>query len=239
MTQDLISLLCHELRTPLTAVLGYLDIVLEDGEDAAGHRDDYLRRAQTNVQHIAELLNGVHELARLQRPGAAFNAQHFPAGQLVRQVADSFTCREGCEGRVLRTQIEDAPLYTIADRERLAQALANLVSNACKYTANGGMVTLGARQEGTSVVLEVSDTGIGIPPDEYDRVFTPFYRGSNARSIGPRGTGLSLAVTHTIVRLLGGEMRFHSELDRGTTFAIYLPLAPAAAESVRHTARRA
>lgn len=226
MPDEFVSLVSHELRTPLTSVLGYLELVIEDEELPAERQREFLRRAQTNVNHLVYVLNSVHELSRLDGDGPALELSQVCIGQLLREVADGFRPQAEERGLQLAVGPVEGGLDLVTDRECLSKALIHLLSNACKYTPAGGTVHLSARSSADGVSIEITDTGIGIPSGEYDRVFTRFYRGSNARDAGARGAGLGLAISKALVGLLGGGISFASEAGRGTVFTVSLPVSP-------------
>ncbi|MFM8584735.1 MAG: sensor histidine kinase, partial [Planctomycetaceae bacterium] len=127
---------------------------------------------------------------------------------------------------VLQVQPPAAPVQPLADEESLEHVLENLVDNAIKYTNPGGLVTIRWREESGAFVLEVEDTGIGIPPQHVPRIFERFYRVDKARSREVGGTGLGLAIVKHLVQSLGGEVSVISRVGKGTQFRIRLTLAP-------------
>jgi signal transduction histidine kinase len=124
----------------------------------------------------------------------------------------------------LRTEVEPDLPDLVGDRDRLAQALANLCSNAVKFTASGGSITCAARREDNDVVISVTDTGIGIAPADHDKVFEPFVQIGDTLTGKPTGTGLGLPICKQIVEHHGGRIRVESELGQGSTFSFALPL---------------
>lgn len=226
MADEFVSLISHELRTPLTSVLGYLELVIEGEELPAERQREFLRRAHTNVNHLVYVLNSVHELSWLDRGGSPLELSQLPVLQLLREVADGF--RPHADERELAILVGpvDDGLDMVTDRECLSKALVHLLSNACKYTPQGGTVRLSARSCNAGICVEITDTGIGIPPGEYDRVFTRFFRASNAREVGARGAGLGLAISKALVCMIRGEISFESETGQGTVFRVWLPTHP-------------
>jgi signal transduction histidine kinase len=130
------------------------------------------------------------------------------------------------EFRVQVASANGEGLALVTDRESLIRVLQNLLSNACKYTPAGGSVTLRVEPEADSIWFSIADTGVGIPASEQERIFSKFYRGSNARRLGSRGTGLGLAITRSLIELLGGEIGFVSQEGMGTVFRLSLPRVP-------------
>jgi len=221
---EFVSLISHELRTPLTSVLGYLELVIDNQDLPPECRLEYLRRAQANVNHLVYVLNSAHELSRLEAGRPILGLTRIPLGQLLREVADGYAHQAAVGGVQLMVEPVQEPLVLVTDRECLSKALAHLVNNACKYTPNGGTIRIAVRRAPVEVFIDVVDSGIGIPEEEYEQVFTRFYRGRNARSAGARGAGLGLASARALLGLLGGEITFRSECGAGSVFSIRLPL---------------
>jgi signal transduction histidine kinase len=221
-----ISNVSHELRTPLTSISGYLELI-EDGalgplSDEARHAIDVIGR---NADRLRSLVEDLLTLSAYDTAGIA----------LDRGPVDLWRVVEDCHGALLPTlagrtlQIElrpsSAPTDVDADRTQLERVVLNLLTNAVKFTPDGGCVTVEAEQAGDEVALTVSDTGIGIPREEQDRVFSRFFRSSLSMASEIQGTGLGLALTRALVEEHGGSVEISSEEDRGTTVRVRLPAA--------------
>lgn len=226
MADEFVSLISHELRTPLTSILGYLELVIDDEGLPSEKQREFLRRAQNNANHLVYVLNSVHELSRLDRGGPPIAHAQVYVHQLLREVADGFRSRCDCEQLTLTVGPVEEGIDLVTDRECLSRAVVHLLSNACKYTPAGGTVRLSAHNEGDGIAIDIEDSGIGIPEEEYRRVFTRFYRGSNARVEGAKGAGLGLAIAKSLLSLLGGDLTFRSQPGDGSVFTLHLPLVP-------------
>jgi len=208
----------HELRRPLTVIRTDIDVLRSDSlppEEQRACLDEMAAEAEAMGRLIADLLF-------LSREGEqAIEREPVDLSDLCREVVDRY--REQADGHVLVADIEDG-LWASGDRQRLAQMLTNLLENALDYTPAGGEVCVSLSRSGAWAELRVSDTGIGIPPEELPQVFDRFFRGREARAMRPQGSGLGLAIVRHVAEVHGGEVRAESEPGRGTTFTVRLPL---------------
>ena len=232
---EFLSLVSHELRTPLTSIRGYLDLVLDD---EAGELNPEQRRFLLAVErNSGRLLRLVGDLLFVAQADAGRLMLDQGKVDLVALAAE---CVEGAMPAAAEKSIElvlaTEPVPTlVGDRGRLAQVLDNLVSNALKFTPEGGGVEVSTKLNGEHVSVEVADTGIGIPVADQPRLFERFFRSSVANERAIPGTGLGLAIVQAIVEAHNGEIRIDSTVGRGTTFRVDLPL-PTTAETVGEAA---
>jgi signal transduction histidine kinase/tetratricopeptide (TPR) repeat protein len=225
MKDEFVALASHELRTPLTSVLGYLESVLDgQGGDLTEDQERLLGVADRNAKRLARLVNDVLTVAQSDAGRLALDLRQIDLAPLIAECAEGARPAARERGIHVRAEVGAIP-PVLADRARLAQVLDNLVSNALKFTPPGGRVTVRARTEADEVVLEVSDTGIGIPAVEQRRLFTRFYRASSAVEAAIPGTGLGLAITAMIVERHGGRVGVESAEGAGSTFRVVLPAA--------------
>jgi signal transduction histidine kinase len=215
----------HELRTPLTAVTGYVELLLEDETDEQSQR--YLEIVQRNARRLRELVDDLLLAARLH-VGARLELERGPVdlAVLARQTLETAQ-PEADAGEV--TLVLDAPpeLPLIdGDAEHLSRVLANLVSNAVKFTPAGGRVDVALGTNGHALCVKVIDTGIGIPEEERDRLFERFFRSQAALDRRVPGTGLGLYITREIVVAHEGRIEVTSEVGRGTLVLVVLPIGP-------------
>ena len=215
--------MAHELRTPLTSILGYAQLLLRDKQLQPSARDA-MATVQQSGQHMHALIDGVLDLARIEAGRLRLEKAplNFPGflDALVRMVrpeahAKGLAFTMELEGRV--------PLWVRADAKRLRQILINLLSNAIRFT-DQGHITLRMTCHSDVVRFEVEDTGIGIAPQDQERIFTPFERGSAGRRQTSSGTGLGLAITQMLTVLMGGELTLRSVSGQGSTFTLRLYL---------------
>jgi signal transduction histidine kinase len=228
---EFLSLVSHELRTPLTSIRGYLDLVLD--EEAGELNPEQRRFLQAVERNSGRLLRLVGDLLFVAQADAGRLSLEQAKVDLAGLAAD---CVEGAVPAAAAKSIDlvlaakPVPAF-VGDRGRLAQVLDNLISNALKFTPEGGIVEVSTRLNGDHVSIEVSDTGIGIPVADQPRLFERFFRSSVAEDQAIPGTGLGLAIVKAIVEAHKGEITIDSKEGRGTTFRVDLPLT-AEAENI-------
>ncbi|MBI4496886.1 MAG: HAMP domain-containing histidine kinase [Chloroflexi bacterium] len=226
LSQEFVSAVSHELRTPLTAIKGYVELIAENQEVVQNY-SEYLEVVQSNVDRLVLLVEDLLDLSRIEAGMTQLHLQTYEIGILVRQAVECFVAEAQAKHLTLELAIPEEPLLVTTDRDRLQQVLSNLLSNACKYTLDGGRVTVHVRGQPGEVTITVADTGIGIPAEEQPKIFTRFFRSSASRRLQVKGTGLGLAITKSLVERLGGVIWFTSEPGTGTSFSIALPGPPA------------
>jgi len=214
----------HELRSPVAAMQSLLETVRQ------GYAGELPEQAQRMIERAAQratlLAELVHQLLDLAREKAALTperTQPVSVASLLRQVEDAYRPQAEVKGVRFLVEVPEESLSVQGDPDELGKLFSNLVSNAVKYTPHGGQTSLRAWQENGWVVMEIRDTGIGIPQSEQHRLFTEFFRASNAKRVVEHGTGLGLAIVKRIVDHHSGDIRFTSEEGKGTTFWVYLP----------------
>jgi signal transduction histidine kinase len=227
---EFVGLVSHELRTPLTSITGYVEL-LESDETGPLNEEQrvFLATVARNADRLLRLVNDMLFVARLHSGMLELELDPVDLASLVEHaVADA---GPGAEAKGLRLElVSTGETGVLGDEERLAQLLDNLVSNAVKFTPGGGSVTVRLWAEDGAVVLEVTDSGIGIPEGERERLFERFYRASTAVSQQIQGTGLGLHVAQAIVAAHGGVISVSSEVGSGTTLRVELPPTPVASK---------
>jgi hypothetical protein len=230
---EFVALVSHELRTPLTSIRGYLELVI-DGE-AGPVTDDqrqFLGVVERNANRLLDLVGDLLFLAQIE---AGKLSLEVGAVDLAAVAADSVeTNRPLAEEKGITLTLATSPLPLLAgDRARLGQLLDNLVSNAIKFTPEGGRVDVRASSSRGTAVVEVRDTGMGIAAEEQEHVFERFFRTSRATEQAIQGTGLGLAISKAIVQAHGGRITLASAEGEGATFRVTVPIraaTPAPAE---------
>jgi signal transduction histidine kinase len=219
---EFVALISHDLRTPLTSILGYLELTLEDEGLKAVHRG-YLDVVDRNAKRLLRLVSDLLFVARLEAGQLELQQGELDLAAVARQSVAEAGPRAAASGITLTCETEPVPAMT-ADKGRIFQLLDNLVSNAIKFTPDGGDVRVSVTPSGDAVRLEVTDTGMGIPSDEQRHLFERFFRSSAASERQIQGTGLGLYIARAIVEAHGGEISFESEPGRGTAFRIEMPV---------------
>jgi signal transduction histidine kinase len=220
---ELISMVSHEVRTPLSSVLGFTRLLLDRDLPEADRRR-YLEIVDAEATRLATLVSDFLDARLIEEGRFALRREPFDLRSLVREQAEVQLGHD--ESHELELELPDEPLHVDGDRDRLAQVVGNVLSNAVKYSPDGGTITVGAAEAGGHARVWIADQGTGIPPEHRSQLFQPFYRG-DAAAAGIPGTGLGLAVSRRIVEAHEGRIGF-DPLVRGTRFWIDLPLEPAA-----------
>ncbi|MEP9364127.1 ATP-binding protein [Nocardioides sp. CN2-186] len=224
-----VSSVSHELRTPITSILGYIEMLEEGAYGGLGPEQlDAVQRVAANSTRLLSLIDDLLTLSRIQEDGLSFVDRVVDLRKIV--AAGCGVVAPTLERRELELDVDlpDEPIPFLGDRDMLERVVINLVSNAVKFTPEGGHVAVSLSVRTGSVVLEVTDTGIGIPLQEQDRLFTRFFRSSLAQEQAIPGSGLGLSIAHAIVEQHGGSMSVESEPGEGTTFRVTLPVLAAA-----------
>jgi signal transduction histidine kinase/DNA-binding response OmpR family regulator len=225
-----LTAMSHELRTPMNAILGMTDLALAEQSPAVLR--EYLQTTKESAESLLELLNDILDFSRIEAGRLDLESTPFSVRDAVAQVVKTLgvpACEKGLE--LALDLPEDLPDGVVGDPLRLRQVLMNLVGNAVKFTANGGIVVrVRSREESgvDSIILEfaVADTGIGISPEEQSRIFAPFTQADASTTRRYGGSGLGLAISQRLVEAMGGQLWVESRLGRGSTFyfTVTLPI---------------
>jgi signal transduction histidine kinase len=220
--RNLVSDVAHELRTPLANVRGYLE-AMRDGVVKPDAK--VINSIYEEAMLLNRLIDDLQELAQAEAGQLRLSRQPASPADLVTTVTAASAQQAAERGLALKANIApNLPLINI-DEHRIGQALRNLVANAIAHTPAGGQVSVSASVEGENVAIKVQDTGEGIAPEHLPFIFERFYRGDPSRSRATGGSGLGLAITKQWVEAHGGTITVESELGKGTTFTIALPIA--------------
>ena len=215
----------HELRTPLNAILGFSELLSDDTSDKfdKGTRRRFLDQIHTSGQHLLQLINDILDLSKVEAGQMELHLQSVELGELVQEVRASIEPLARSKAIVLNTE-SSRELSLIADSAKVKQMLLNLVSNAIKFTPSGGRIDIRVRRLESWVEIAVSDSGIGIAKEDLGRLFAEFQQLDAGPGRQQEGTGLGLALTKRFAELHGGQVIVESELGKGSTFTLRLPL---------------
>lgn len=215
----------HEIRSPLNAIYGYAQLLERDEAMAGGEAGRVIRRS---AEHVINLVESLLDISRIESGVLRLRSDVVDVPALFEGVVDMFRMQVASKGLTLHLELSDRlPRYARTDEPRLRQMLINLVSNAIKYTETGGAtVVVGYRSQVADI--EVRDTGPGVNPEDVERIFQPFERGSGPETQHQPGIGLGLAITRALARIMGGEIDVTSPPGEGSSFRLRL-LLPALA----------
>ena len=219
--RDFIANVSHELRTPLTVVNGFLETLIDAQSEDGTTRQHHLQLMHEQAQRMHRLVEDLLTLSRLESRETPVADETVDVRQLVREVADE--ARALSLGRH-QIDVDLTPGFVLGSREELRSAFANIVSNAVRYTPDGGVISLAWREDASGGRFEVSDTGLGVAPEDIPRLTERFYRVDKSRSRETGGTGLGLAIVKHVLLRHGGYLDVRSEIGRGSTFSAVLPV---------------
>lgn len=227
MKSEFLANMSHELRSPLNGIIGFSELMFDGRLGSVTDRQkDVLGRVLNSGKHLLQLINDVLDLSKVEAGRLEFHPESLTALKLVQEVTGILMGLAASKQIRLETVIEPEVAHIFADPARLKQVLYNYLSNALKFTGEGGMVLVKLKAEGaTHFRLEVSDTGVGIRPEDLDKLFIEFHQLDSSTSKRYQGTGLGLALTKRIVEAQGGTVGVESTAGQGSTFFAVLPRA--------------
>jgi two-component system phosphate regulon sensor histidine kinase PhoR len=222
--EELLHTIVHQLKTPIHAARGCIELVQNLGP-LTERQAHFAERAIASMDRMEHLVSRLLDLAWIEG-GMKLELTDCDLGAVITGVTDSLAGMAAGRQIAIELDLDDSLGLVLADVERVTQVIENLVGNAVKYNRDNGRVSVSAFGKPDYVQVSVSDTGIGIPVDDLDRVFDRFYRSRLGVENGIEGTGLGLAIVQAVVREHGGNIRVESDEGVGTTFTIVLPRHP-------------
>ena len=223
MKSDMILTASHDLRNPANLTLGALEMLGQSADNWTPAQREIHDLAMIGVRRIEALISDLLDLERVERRvGLALRECNLI--EIARAVVTEYSIPCQSKQQTLTARLPETLPSVRGDSQRLYQVMTNLVSNAVKYTPNGGSITVGLHQEDSQILFEVSDTGYGIPQAAQARIFERFYRAAGSSAIDATGTGLGLALVKTIVEQHGGRVGVTSQVGKGSTFTVSLPV---------------
>jgi signal transduction histidine kinase len=225
----------HELRTPLNAVIGYSELLQDESKEWGYDRivDDLLRISDQG-RHLLTLVNDILEICRLESGNTMLYLENFSVSDLVNQVVLAVQANLEENGNSFELVCEQELGLMHSDLNKVKQNLLNLLKNACKFTHRGQIkleVKSSTRLDG-SILFQVTDTGIGITPEQAEKLFESFIQADNSTKRRYGGTGLGLAITKKFCQMLGGDITVESSLGAGSSFSMYLPIRTKPSEPI-------
>jgi signal transduction histidine kinase len=220
---DFLATMSHELRTPLNSVLGFSELLASNTQ-----LPDKLRRWAGNIQssgkQLLALINDLLDLAKIEAGKMEVNVETVSLTDLVDGLLAMYRPQAEKKNIELRAAVEPLMPAAQQDAGKLRQILTNLVTNAIKFTPEGGRVVVRAEANGGDLILTVTDTGVGIAPEDQEVVFEKFRQAASPMTREHEGTGLGLSIVRELSKLLGGDVTLRSEVGRGSTFTVHVPL---------------
>ncbi len=221
---EFVSTVSHELRTPVTSIIGFTEMLLDGSVvDPLPEQQHMLDTIARNGQKLVTICNDLLLLSGFDSDAPPLVEVPVDLRECLRHAADWAVAAGADADLEVRIGPDGDPVVVSGDPDQLDRVLTNLVSNALKFTPAGGVVTASLQEVGSSAVITVTDTGIGIPPEEHEAVFQRFYRTETAQNQAIPGTGLGLPIVAAIVQAHHGRIELESAPGQGTTFRIVLP----------------
>jgi signal transduction histidine kinase len=216
----------HELRTPLNAIIGFSEVLIERMFGELNEKqDEYLKDIFTSGRHLLSLINDILDLSKIEAGKMELELTTFDLPAAMENALILVKGRAANHGIALNLDVDRRLGEFVADERKIKQVLVNLLSNAVKFTREGGRVEVRAAPADGAVEIAVSDTGIGIAPEDRETIFEEFRQVGTDYARKREGTGLGLALTRRIIELHGGRIWVKSEVGKGSTFTFTLPVA--------------
>jgi len=227
--EQFLAIVSHEMRTPLTSIISFSELIRGEAAGLSPEGVQYLDIIERNADRLLRLVSDLLMLTKIESGAVPLDMGPVDVPRLTADSVLAATVVAAKQDIVIHLDAEEGPSL-MGDHRRLGQVLDNLIGNAVKFSNPGGLVRVTARFQGTrgprdrTWRIEVSDSGIGIPPGEAEHLFDRFARGSNALAARLPGSGLGLSIVKVLTELHGGHVRVHSVLGSGSTFSVTLPV---------------
>jgi two-component system sensor histidine kinase VicK len=222
--RDFVANVSHELRTPLTSIRTYAETLTENDDLPFDMQLEFLRVILNESDRMTKIVQDLLELSKFDSGNTKFNIERFSLESSVRDVYAAMVLTAQQRGLSVNLDLPDDLPQITGDRARVEQVLMNVITNAVKYTPEGGVIDITAAVNGGTAEVKISDTGVGIPEEDMPHVFDRFYRVDKARSRESGGTGLGLSIAREIIVRHGGDISMRSVPGEGTQVTITLPV---------------
>lgn len=220
--RDFVANVSHEIKTPLTSIKGYIETLLSGADEDKSIRRRFLEKIDRNANRLANIVQDILSLAKIEAGEAAFKPVPVDLLPILSGVIGRYEDSASAKGIKISFRAQAHMLMVLGDKESLIQVIDNLLSNGIKYTPETGKVAINVKQVDDKVILEVTDTGIGIPEEDLERIFERFYRVDKARSRDLGGTGLGLSIVKHLISAMHGEINVESKPGSGSKFTVKL-----------------
>ncbi len=220
---EFVSTVSHELRTPLTSIQGLTELLEAGKVTDRGTREEIHHTLAAESARLSRLLRNILDFGKIEQQAKVYDFREEDVGLIIGELVKAFRPQLEEGGFAVDFDLPPSPVLAEIDRDAIKQIMVNLIDNAMKYSTRNRRIVIGLHEEPGKVEIYVRDSGIGIPPDERERIFGNFYRGAGAARIDPKGVGLGLKIVKHIVAAHGGEILVESQPDEGSTFRVILP----------------
>jgi PAS domain S-box-containing protein len=221
-----LTAMSHELRTPLNAIGGYTELLtLGLGGPVTPEQQDYLQRIRRSQQHLLGIISDLLNFSRVEGGHLTYDIQPLSLSEVIEGIVPLVEPQAEAKEIALETAARSSDCLVLGDRAKVDQILVNLLSNAIKFTGSGGTVSVSCGESADTALIEVADTGAGIPPEKQEAIFEPFVQLGRSLSSAHEGTGLGLAISRELARAMNGNLTVTSEPGSGSTFTLTLPRA--------------
>ncbi|HPS65655.1 MAG TPA: response regulator [Ignavibacteria bacterium] len=219
-----VSMVAHELKTPVAAVLGFLRIILDQNISTTPEQEnDYLSRSEKRLQALVEMVNDLLDISRMEMKTKQREIKDIDIPEVVKSNLDFLELELQKRGiKVIYTAEENLPMVK-ADSGEVNRIFTNIISNAMKYNKDNGTITASVKKSGNYIVCAIKDTGIGMRPQDKEKLFQEFYRIKNDKTRNIPGTGLGLSIVKRLIESYSGKIEVNSEYGEGSEFIVYLP----------------
>ncbi|MBC7878421.1 MAG: HAMP domain-containing protein [Anaerolineales bacterium] len=223
---EFVSVVSHELKLPMTSIKGYSDLMLAGATGPLNENQiTFLTTVRNNVNRMATLVSDLTDISRIESGNIRIEPRSVPVWDVVDEVVNLTRTQIDQKNQTVSLDIPEGLPKIWCDRNRFSQILTNLVSNANKYTPEGGVVHVQAMQANGMIQMKVQDNGLGMAPEDQEKLFSKFFRSADDKVREAPGTGLGLSITKNLIELQGGKIWFESEFRKGTTFYFTMPIS--------------
>jgi signal transduction histidine kinase len=223
---EFVSVVSHELKLPMTSIKGYSDLMLSGATGQLNENQvNFLNTIRNNVNRMATLVSDLADISRIESGNLRLEPREVPVWDVIDEVVTLTRTQVTQKNQTVAVNIPDELPKAWCDRNRLAQILTNLVSNANKYTQEGGAIIVHATRQDDMIQIKVEDNGLGMTPEDQQKLFSKFFRSADDKVREAPGTGLGLSITKNLIELQGGKIWFESEFRKGTSFYFTVPVS--------------
>jgi signal transduction histidine kinase len=223
---EFVSVVSHELKLPMTSIKGYSDLMLSGATGQLNeNQTNFLTTIRNNVNRMATLVSDLADISRIESGNMRLEPREVPVWDVIDEVVTLTRTQVTQKNQTVTVDIPQELPKAWCDRNRLAQILTNFVSNANKYTPEGGAIVVQAIRDDGMIQIKIQDNGLGMTPEDQEKLFSKFFRSTDDKVREAPGTGLGLSITKNLIELQGGKVWFESEFRKGTSFYFTVPIS--------------